>query len=81
MKMKLVLAALIFGLVLPLRVVGDPLPTTAPESIGLSSKRLELITDTLRADIAKGTIPGVVRHGKIGYFEAMGSLDPEKRRP
>ena len=85
MKMKLLLAALIFGLVLPLRVVGDPLPTTAPESIGLSPKRLEMITDTLKADIAKGTIPGVVllisRHGKIGYFEAMGSLDPEKKTP
>ena len=36
----------------------------------------------LRADIAKGTIPGAVllisRHGKIAYFEAMGSLDPRE---
>ena len=63
----------------------DPLPTTPPESVGLSSERLQRITETLKADIAKGTIPGAVllisRHGKIAYFEAMGSLDPEKKTP
>ena len=53
--------------------------------MGLSSKRFRSITDTLKADIAKGTIPGAVllisRNGKIAYFEAMGSLDPEKKAP
>ena len=85
MKTKLSFSILIFGLFLPLVAFGDPLPTASPESIGLSSKRLQVITDTFKADIAKGTIPGAVlmisRHGKIGYFEAMGSLDPEKKTP
>jgi len=44
-----------------------------------------MITETLKADIDKGVIPGAVlmisRQGKIGYFEAIGSLDPEKKIP
>jgi CubicO group peptidase (beta-lactamase class C family) len=62
-------------------VAAEPLPTAAPESVGLSSERLRSITDFLRSDIAKGTIPGAVllvsRHGKIAYFEAVGQLDPQ----
>ena len=76
---------LLLGLLLPVAALADPLPTTPPESVGLSSERLRRITETLKADIAKGAIPGAVllisRHGKIAYFEAMGSLDPEKKTP
>ena len=85
MKLKLALPALLLGLFISLAAVADTLPTTSPESVGLSSKQLQVITDTLKADIAKGTIPGAVllisRHGKIAYFEAMGTLDPEKKTP
>ncbi len=85
MKLRPAFFALLLGLLISLAAVADPLPTTSPESVGLSSKRLQAITDTLKADIAKGTIPGAVlmisRHGKIAYFEAMGSLDPEKKTP
>ena len=85
MKIRLAFSALLLGLLVSLRAVADPLPTTPPESVGLSSKRLQAISDTLKADIAKGTIPGAIllisRHGKIAYFEAMGSLDPEKKTP
>jgi CubicO group peptidase (beta-lactamase class C family) len=39
----------------------------------------------LRADIDKGVIPGAVflisRRGKVAHFEALGSLDPEKKTP
>lgn len=85
MKIRLALSALLLGLFLSFGAIADPLPTTTPESVGLSSKRLQAIADTLKADIAKGTIPGAVllisRHGKVAYFEAMGSLDPEKKTP
>jgi CubicO group peptidase (beta-lactamase class C family) len=85
MKAKLALYSVVLCLLFPLRALGDTLPSAPPESIGLSSKRLQLLTDTLKAGIAKGDIPGVVliisRHGKIGYFEAMGSLDPDKKTP
>ena len=85
MQMRPGLFALLLGLFVSLTAIADPLPTTPPESVGLSSKRLQAITDTLKADIAKGTIPGAIllisRNGKIAYFEAMGSLDPEKKTP
>jgi CubicO group peptidase (beta-lactamase class C family) len=82
MKARLVL---LLGLFVSLGAFADPLVTTPPESVGLSSKRLAVITETLKADIAKGTIPGAVllisRNGKIAFFEAMGSLDPDKKTP
>ena len=85
MKTRLALSVLLLGLFVSLGALADPLPTTPPESVGLSSKRLQVITDTLKADIAKGAIPGAVllisRHGKVAYFEAMGSLDPDKKTP
>jgi CubicO group peptidase (beta-lactamase class C family) len=85
MKIRLALSALLLGSLVSFGALADPLPTTPPESVGLSSKRLQAIGDTLKADIAKGTIPGAIllisRHGKIAYFEAMGSLDPDKKTP
>ena len=77
-----------FGL-LPVAIAGGACRSASrhatPQSVGLSSERLSRITETLKADIAKGDIPGAVllisRHGKIAYFEAMGSLDPEKKTP
>ena len=85
MKTRLALSVLLLGLFVSLGALADPLATTPPKSVGLSSKRLQVITDTLKADIAKGTIPGAVllisRNGKVAYFEAMGSLDPDKKTP
>ena len=85
MKIRLALSALLLGSLVSFGALADPLPATPPESVGLSSQRLQAIGDTLKADIAKGTIPGAIllisRHGKIAYFEAMGSLDPDKKTP
>jgi CubicO group peptidase (beta-lactamase class C family) len=61
------------------------LPAGKPEEVGLSSQRLAKITEMLRDNIAKGEIPGAVlliaRHGKIAYFENLGSLDPQAKTP
>ena len=50
-----------------------------PEDVGLSSARLKRLSDTLRADIDKGLLPGAVvlvaRHGKIACHEALGYRD------
>ena len=55
------------------------LPRTSPEHVGLSSSRLSMITDTLKADVAAGKIPGAVllvaRRGKVAFFESVGKLD------
>src|SRR4029077_18415329 len=61
------------------------LPTTTPEQVGLSAERLSKITATLKADVAKGVLPGAVllvaRHGKIAMFEAIGVRDPATKTP
>jgi CubicO group peptidase (beta-lactamase class C family) len=81
MRIKLAAPTLLLGLLLSVRAFAEPLPTAAPESVGLSSERLGRITEFLRSDIAKGTIPGAVllvsRQGRIAYFEAVGQLDPQ----
>ena len=52
-----------------------------PEDVGLSSDRLQRLTDTLKTDIDKGIVPGAValiaRRGKIAYEIALGYRDRE----
>jgi CubicO group peptidase (beta-lactamase class C family) len=83
MRTKLAASTLLFGLLVSFGAGAEPLPTAVPESVGFSSERLGRITEALRSDIAKGTIPGAVllisRHGKIAYFESLGSLDPQAK--
>lgn len=58
----------------------DPLPTGSPESVGLSSQRLERFARAIRADVDRGRLPGAVvaiaRRGKLAYYEAFGFIDP-----
>ncbi len=62
-----------------------PLPFAKPESIGLSSTRLQRMSDAFQRDIDKGTIPGatvmVARRGQIGWFEALGRQSPAAVAP
>jgi len=62
-------------------VAAQELPTAKPESLGLSSERLERITKTVQKDIddkrIAGTVTLVVRHGQIAYFKAQGMRDRE----
>jgi CubicO group peptidase (beta-lactamase class C family) len=52
-----------------------------PEEVGMSSERLKRLTETFKAEIGKGTMPGAVllvaRRGKVAYYEAMGVRDPQ----
>lgn len=71
---------------LPKTLVETPaLPEARPESLGLSSNRLQKISDAFRREIDKGTIPGVTtliaRRGQIGYFEAFGRQAPDAATP
>jgi len=62
-----------------------PLPQAKPESLGLSSVRLQRMSDAFKRDIDKGTIPGVTmmvaRRGQIGWFDALGKQDPAGTAP
>jgi CubicO group peptidase (beta-lactamase class C family) len=62
-----------------------PLPQTKPESLGLSSARLQSMSDAFKREIDKGTLPGatvmVARRGQIGWFEALGRQSPAGSAP
>src|SRR4051794_34114101 len=77
--------SLAFLLALPANVRAQNLPAAKPADVGLSAERLERITQLLRDDSAKGTIPGAVvmimRNGKVAYFESTGVLDPQTKAP
>jgi len=62
-----------------------PLPQAKPESLGLSSSRLQRMSDVFQREIDKGTMPGatimVARGGQIGWFDALGKQDPAAGAP
>jgi len=67
--------------------LAQPLPSAAPEKVGMSSERLARIGKALNQDIEQGKLPGAVvlvaRKGKVVYFDAFGFLDKPagKRMP
>ena len=54
-------------------------PRARPDEIGLSTAALDRITAMLESEVADGRIAGAVvclaRHGRLGYFEAVGRRD------
>jgi CubicO group peptidase (beta-lactamase class C family) len=61
------------------------LPHAKPEQIGLSSVRLQSMSDAFKREVDKGTLPGatvmVARRGQIGWFDAIGRQAPEASAP
>jgi CubicO group peptidase (beta-lactamase class C family) len=59
--------------------------TVSPESVGLSSERLERINALIQSHIDAGRISGAVtlvaRHGKIAHLEAQGVMDIAGNKP
>ncbi|MBM3155551.1 MAG: beta-lactamase family protein [Chloroflexi bacterium] len=59
--------------------------TVKPETVGLSSERLNEIGSVLQADVQEGKINGAVllvaREGKIAYFNSFGYRDEKKTLP
>lgn len=67
--------------VLNLFAIAQDLPAAKPESVGLSSDRLERIASSVQRNIDDKRISGavtlVVRHGKVAWFKAQGMADRE----
>jgi CubicO group peptidase (beta-lactamase class C family) len=61
------------------------LPHAKPEQLGISSVRLQRMSDTFKREVDKGTIPGVTvlvaRRGQIGWFDAIGRQSPAGAAP
>jgi CubicO group peptidase (beta-lactamase class C family) len=66
---------------LNLIALAQDLPATKPETVGLSSDRLERIATAVQHNIDDRRIAGavtlVVRHGKVAWFKAQGMADRE----
>lgn len=62
-----------------------PLPEAKPETLGLSSIRLQRASDAFLREVDKGTVPGVTllvaRRGQIGWFDAIGRQNPATSAP
>ena len=80
-----------FLLLLPLAFVSAPvhsaedLPRTEPEAVGLSSARLERLTETMQAYVEDGDLAGgvvlVARRGRVAYLKSFGQRDIEAQSP
>ena len=72
-------------LVLQLNILAQQQSVVIPESVGMSSARLEYLTNTFEEYVDNGDLPGavvlVMRHGKVAYFESFGERDIENDIP
>jgi CubicO group peptidase (beta-lactamase class C family) len=61
-----------------------PLSPATPESVGMSTERLNRVDALCKEKITKGDLPGIValvaRHGKIVFHEAYGMADNPSNR-
>ena len=61
------------------------LPKGTPEDVGMSSERLERITDAVQRHIdagnVQGAVVGVARRGQVVYLQAHGKANVEKNIP
>jgi len=68
-------------LALNLITIAQDIPAAKPETVGLSSDRLERIATAVQHNIDDKRIAGavtlVVRHGKVAWFKAQGMADRE----
>ena len=76
-----VLAAAIAVLASTALVQAQSLQRATPEDVGMSSQRLERLTQALQgyvqADRLSGVVAMVLRDGKVAYLEALGARDVE----
>src|SRR5215218_10037048 len=69
-----------------LRAFGaPPMPRATPETVGMSTERLQQATAVLRQFVADRRIAGgvaaIARHGKLVYLEPFGLQNIESRAP
>jgi CubicO group peptidase (beta-lactamase class C family) len=71
--------ALFAALTLSVGAAAKDLPKAKPESVGMSSQRLNALTNGMKqlvdAGQLSGTVTMVARHGKVAHFEAYGKRD------
>ncbi len=85
MRTRTLLTAALIGLGSLSSVLAAELPVAKPESVGLSSQRLDVIDSVLQQHIKDGTIFNAValvaRDGKVVHAKAYGTLDAKGNTP
>lgn len=78
-------ALIVLSLAAAIPVWSQELPRARPEDVGLSSKRLERLTETFDRYAKDGKLAGgvtlVLRRGKVAYFHSFGQRDREANSP
>ena len=84
-RIRLVALAAALFLLVPQALLAQGLTVAVPESVGMSSERLERLTAALQAYVDDGRLAGAVaivaRRGKIAYLESVGYRDMESDSP
>ena len=84
-RIRIVALAAALLLVAPQAPLAQGLTVAVPESVGMSSERLERLTAALQGyvdeDRLAGAVTIVARRGKIAYMEAVGYRDRESGAP
>ena len=82
---RLLFCLMLCALACTARLSSQDLPTAKPETVGLSSERLERIGAAVQHNIDDKRIAGavtlVVRHGQVAWFKAQGMSDREAGKP
>jgi CubicO group peptidase (beta-lactamase class C family) len=85
MQRTLSIGLLVILALVALQTEAAKLRTAKPESVGMSSERLERIGIAMRKHIDAGDIQGAVtavaRRGRVVHFETHGLMDVEAKRP
>jgi CubicO group peptidase (beta-lactamase class C family) len=67
------------------RPVGTATSVAKPEDVGLSSERLQRVTQMIQQRIAAGDLAGAVtivaRKGRVAYLNSQGVMDLESKQP
>jgi CubicO group peptidase (beta-lactamase class C family) len=78
-------STLLYVLVLVASAFAQDLPAAKPETVGLSSERLDRISTAVQHSIDDKRIAGavtlVVRRGHVAWFKAQGMMDREANKP
>jgi CubicO group peptidase (beta-lactamase class C family) len=79
------LCALFLAVVLTVPATTASTPTAKPEDVGLSSERLQRVTQMIDRHIAAGDLAGAVtivaRKGKVVHHSARGVMDLQSKQP
>ena len=79
------LGGVVLALICAAHGMANGIPVGDPESVGMSSERLERIGQAMAKHIDAGNIQGAVtvvaRHGQVVHFEAHGFMDDNRSRP